>query len=157
MLGNYEQRRFDANEKVWIGHYRDLTNVLHWHFECEIIIVKSGCAMIRIGEHYYEAVAGEVFFCPSEELHYIISLPDSLVDIMIFDKNIAKKTAGKYNLLSPKIVNCVDINNYFIKMQDLLLQKGMFYCEALEVCAEGLFLDIFRSNPIVKKEEKNQF
>jgi xylan 1,4-beta-xylosidase len=50
MLAIYERRQFSAGEKIWFGRYRNLTNVLHWHFESEIIRVVSGKAKIKIGD-----------------------------------------------------------------------------------------------------------
>ena len=87
MLGIYEKRQFSDGEKVWLGRYRNLTNVLHWHFESEIIRVVKGSAKIKIGNSVFEAKKGDCFFCRGEELHYIISTKDAEVDIAIFDEN----------------------------------------------------------------------
>ena len=73
MLAIYERRNFSDGEKVWFGRYRNLANVLHWHFESEIIRVVTGTAKIKIGAYFFDAVKDDCFFCADEELHYIIS------------------------------------------------------------------------------------
>ena len=57
MLGIFERRQFFAGEKIWLGRYKNLTNVLHWHFECEIIRIVTGKAHIKIGDHCFDAIA----------------------------------------------------------------------------------------------------
>ena len=73
MLGKFEKRLFSSGEKVWLGHYKNLVNVLHWHFECEIIKVTKGRAKIKIGDLLFDAAEGDSFFCVGEKLHYIMS------------------------------------------------------------------------------------
>ena len=46
MLGKFEKRYFQNEEKVWLGKYRNLTNILHWHPECELIRIVKGEAKI---------------------------------------------------------------------------------------------------------------
>ena len=101
MLAIYERRQFSAGEKIWFGRYKNLTNVLHWHFESEIIRVVTGKAKIKIGDFRFDAVKDDCFFCPDEELHYIISEPNSQVDIAILSKDIATDITDKYVLTSP--------------------------------------------------------
>lgn len=152
MLGKYEKRYFADGEKVWIGHYRNLTNVLHWHFECELIRIVSGKARIRIGEHLFDATEGQSFFCVGGELHYIISESQTRVDVLIFDENTAKDITGKYVPAIPVIGDGIRAEEKIAKLEELLKEKGMFYREALQSNARSLILDIFRSCELRKKE-----
>lgn len=154
MLGNYEKRQFAEGEKIWFGRYKNLSNVLHWHFECEIIRIVRGTAQIKIGNLYFEAVQGDCFFCASEELHYIISEPDSEIDIAIFDKTLTKDITDQYTVLSPKLPHTISIETPFERIKQELHQKAQFYREALEIEAKSLIIDIFRNCPATKRKQK---
>lgn len=153
MLGIYEKRHFENGEKIWFGRYRNLTNVLHWHFECEIIRVLDGRAQIKIGDRCFHAVKDDCFFCASEELHYIISQTDSLVEIVIFHEDLIKDIATGYVLASPKLPDHVSIKESLERIKKELSQKETFYREALESHVRGMSIDIFRNCQVVKQEE----
>lgn len=154
MLGIYEKRYFSDGEKIWLGKYRDLTNVLHWHIECEIIRIIEGRAKIKIGDFCCEATSGDCFFCPGEELHYIISEPDAQVEVAIFDKNITSEITSKYTVISPKLPTNIPVNEYFERIKKELLQKGRFYREATENQARSLIIDIFQHCQIAEHNKK---
>lgn len=46
---------------------------VHWHDEVEIIYIKKGRITIYIGEEIFEAIAGDLFFVNSGELHFMES------------------------------------------------------------------------------------
>ena len=154
MLAFYERRQFSDGEKVWYGRYRNLTNVLHWHFECEIIRVVAGKAKIKIGDHCFDAAKDDSFFCPNEELHYIVSEPDAQVDIAILDKNLITDITDKYVIDTPQLPNDLPVETFFDHIEEKLSQKGPFYREAMENLARGLIIDIFSRCPITERKEK---
>ena len=157
MLGNYERRYFTNGEKVWIGHYQNLVNVLHWHFECEIIRIANGNAQIKIGDSCFDAADGDAFFCSCEDLHYIISEPNARVDVMILDKSIAKDITDKYALVTPKLPTDFSIDDYFECIEKTLTRKGFLYRVTLENQARNLMLEIFRNSEHLKRDDKSGF
>lgn len=154
MLAIYERRQFSAGEKIWLGRYKNLTNVLHWHFESEIIRVVTGKAKIKIGDFCFDAVKDDCFFCPDEELHYIISEPNSQVDIAILSKDIATDITDKYVLTSPKLPGDIPVKQVFNQIEATLSPKGPFYRESIENDARGLIIDIFSHCQIAERKEK---
>jgi xylan 1,4-beta-xylosidase len=157
MLATYERRNFAEGEKVWLGQYRNLNNVLHWHLECEIIRVVKGQAQIKIGDRCFDARENACFFCSAEELHYIVSAPDALVDVIIFDRSIAQDITDRYALCSPKLPDGLVSANFFDEVNRILSRKEMFYREMIENKARGLLIDIFSSCAIVKQSVRSQF
>ncbi len=154
MLGFFERRHFFDGEKIWLGRYKNLTNVLHWHFECEIIRIVKGSAKIKIGDFCFEATKDDCFFCASEELHYIISETDAQIEVAIFDENLLPEITGKYTLVSPKLPNSIPVKEGFEYIKKELSEKGRFYREAIENQARSLIVDIFQNCQIVKREKK---
>lgn len=154
MLAIYERRQFLDGEKIWFGRYKNLTNVLHWHFESEIIRVVTGKAKIKIGDFCFDAVKDDCFFCLDEELHYIISEPNSQVDVAILSKDIATDITDKYVLTSPKLPGDIPVKQIFNQIEATLSRKGPFYRESLENDARGLIIDIFSHCQIAERKEK---
>ncbi len=154
MLANYEKRYFNDGEKIWFGTYQNLTNVLHWHLECEIIRVVEGEVRIQIGNHSFIAHTNDCFFCTGEELHYIMGASNSCVDIVIFDKSIAEDITNHYALLSPKLPDLIQIQDFFNQIQNIHAGKRPFYKEALENKARGFIIDIFNNCDITTQNNK---
>ena len=154
MLGIYEKRNFSDSEKVWLGRYRNLTNVLHWHFESEIIRIVKGSAKIKIGNSLFEAKKGDCFFCSSEELHYIISTKEAEIDIAIFDEKLCTEITEKHRLLSPKLPSDIPIKESFSDIKKELTEKGLFYREIINNKMENLIIDIFRKCKFENNERK---
>ena len=154
MLGKYEQRNFEGNEKIWIGRYRNLTNILHWHSECELIRIVKGSAEIKIGDNVIIANENNCVFCPKQELHYITSLNDTLIDVIIFHKDLLKSINDKYKLVSPLIINSDTVNNSFDVIRSLITNKPRFYNETIELKSEEILLDIFNNNEICQIESE---
>ena len=156
MLGKYEKRYFANNEKVWLGRYRNLNNILHWHSECELIRIVKGTAQIKVGNNIINAKKGNCLFCSKQELHYILSEDSSLIDVMIFHKDLLKNLTDKYKPVFPLIENSASINALFDSMHSLISNKPRFYTEALETKAKDVLLQIFNNNEICEIERQKQ-
>jgi len=76
---------------------------------------------------------------------------------MIVDKSISKNIADKYTLLSPRLPASLPINDWFLRIENELLHKSAFYCEALENLARALFIDIFRESEITRRDDSSLF
>ena len=157
MMGKYEKRSFDDGVKVWLSRYRGLVNVLHWHYASEIISVVQGHAQIRIGKHLFYAEAGESFFCTSEELHYIIGAPESLIDVIIIDETIARDITEKFTSEYPKIPDTVPVADFLEKISCELTRKEPFYREQAEGYARLLIIEAIRRQKTQKSAPAPDF
>lgn len=157
MLSNFEKRVFDNNENVWIGKYKGLRNILHWHFEYEIISVLSGPVIVKIENSEFVAQTGDLFFCSPNELHYIDADENSLVEIIIFSGDIPKELAS-LSLLSPKISDSRIILNYAQTIKDELSEKNEFYTSKLHLVLTSMIIDVFRNEKTaIRVNEENSF
>ena len=154
MLGKYENRRFENGEKIWIGTYRNLTNILHWHRECELIRVLFGTAEIRIGANLFLATAGECFFCSGEEMHYISSKDETKIEVMIFHADLLPKITGKFVLSTPRLNDSEAVAKASGYFKRIIEQRPRFFNEALESSATQLLLWIFNSNSLSDRPTK---
>lgn len=160
MLGKYEKRYFKNNSKVWQGMYRHLNNVLHWHSECELIRIISGSAKIKIGTSLFNVKDGDCLFCAKNELHYIISESDTLIEVVIFHRDLLSELTDKYKPVSPLLSNGGSIKQNAEKLHDIITNKPRFYNEAAQNCAQEILLDIYNNNDVcpiisIKQTEKD--
>lgn len=157
MLSNFEKRVFENHENAWIGKYRGLRNILHWHFEYEMISVLNGTVVVKIENAEFVAEAGDLFFCTPNELHYIDADENSLVEIMIFTCDIPREL-NRLSLLSPKISCAPIIGSYTQIIKNELNAKAEFYKSKIQLVLTSMIIDIFRNEKTVMKiDEENSF
>ena len=84
MLANFEKRNYNGNERVWIGRYRNLQNLPHWHLESELLYVESGAVIVSDNHEKYHLAQGDAIFLQGGDIHYIKSEPDSIYPSMSF-------------------------------------------------------------------------
>lgn len=156
MLGIYEKRRFGVGEKVWLGRYVHLTNVLHWHPEYELIRVVKGKAQIKVANLVFSANAGDTFLVDSEEPHYILSEPDAVTDIMIFDKSICEEIVEAYALRSPLLSSSLPLADTLEKIRREQSEKKLFYREAVVGLAQAMMIRIFRESETVERQKESR-
>jgi len=155
LLDNFEKRVFNEGEKVWIGRYKNLRNILHWHFECEIITILEGSAKINIDNQLFEGIKGDSFFCNANQMHYIYGNDDSIIEIVIIDTSIANNINSKYLLANCKLSNTKIVRNYIKLINNELMLKGDFYKIKIESIITQMIIDLFRGGEVIENEEKN--
>lgn len=64
MLAKFEKRAYVGSEKVWVGKYRNLQNISHWHMEHEMIVCMEGCAQVMVADTIYTLQPKSVIFLP---------------------------------------------------------------------------------------------
>ncbi len=151
MMGIYEKRRFGAGERIWLGRYTHLTNVLHWHPELELIRMLKGKAQIKIGDEVFAATEGETYLVDSEEPHYILSEPESEIDILIFDKGICEDLTAEYALRTPLLPFSVGAKGFLSAVRRETGEKERFYRAAVEGHIRAMMIDILRKSETVKR------
>ena len=62
MLANFEKRNYNGKERVWVGRYRNLQNLPHWHLESELIYVESGEIIVSDNHEKYPLATRDAIF-----------------------------------------------------------------------------------------------
>ena len=144
MAAQCEQRISKNGERVWVGCYRNLHNISHWHREHEIIVCLSGQGRIQIDNHQYSLRAGTCVFCCGGSVHHIEAEADCLVRVCIFDERILSDITGKYRLEVPVFQDDYGAAECLHCMEELLRQKGLFYQEECSARVALLAICIFK-------------
>lgn len=143
MPAKFERNVFEEGCKVWVGEYRGLHSISHWHFENELIACKSGIATVMMDGHTYTVSGGMCMFCHSESIHYIESGADCELIIAQYDGTICGSTA-KFWLAEPLFEDKYDA---YRRMEDMFREgqnKNRFYGEYINASMARLVMDIFR-------------
>ena len=86
MIAKLEKRYYAGNERVWVGEYKNLHNISHWHMEHELILCKTGTAHITLNEHEYSLTPGKGLLCYSGNIHSINAGQDCVLFVSLIDE-----------------------------------------------------------------------
>lgn len=157
MLANFENRNYNEKERVWVGRYRNLQNLPHWHLECELLFVESGQITVSNNHENYTLHSGDSIFLGTGDIHYIKSDEDSIVSIALFDSALIRPLLKEHQLATAKLNHSYPIMMYFGKIREELAQQPPFY--ELKICEliSDLMIQIFRGETLIalQKPEKH--
>lgn len=155
MLAKYEKRKYEGSEKIWVGVYKNLHNISHWHLEHEIIASQNGCARIMVNDKLFSIHEGQCVFCPGGSVHYIDADEDCILLVCLFDKNLIKSITENYQLMTPVYEDKYNTVNRLTAIHNELRFKPPFYVGKTNSMLSDLIIDIFRCEQLVDNELEN--
>lgn len=157
MLAKFEQRSYKDYGRVWIGRYQNLHNLAHWHLEHELIYVEQGSVLVSHNEQEYTLQKGQLIFIHSEDIHYISSSPDGIVQIIMYDGSFLPDMMKTIYLQQPLLLHHYQFSDTFAAIALEQQKKSTFYVEKIHVLLETLLIDIYRKEATkkAKKEDKH--
>ena len=154
----YELRKYDGNERVWLGKYENLHNLPHWHYDCEFIYVEEGKSKVFVGGEEYNVVKGDGIFVDSGQIHSIEADSDSLLALFLFSDALVKDIISNTALKSPLLKNGCDVESVVKQIDFELTEKSLYYTTKVENIMTDMIIDIFRREETEeKKAEKNAY
>lgn len=154
MIAKREIWNYAQSTGVWVGKYRNSHNLLHWHYDCELLYVEKGSIDVFCERRTHTLTVGDALLVDSETMHYMQAREKGTVLIVIvFDYNIVKPYFGETHLASPKLSLKYPIPEMYQTLRTCLLSRTPF--SGADAAAEILHLmaEIFRSEPIVERPE----
>lgn len=143
MLALRELRQYKGAERVWVGKYKDLVNLPHWHYDSELVYVEAGAATVSIDKDSFRLDARQAVFIAPEEAHHIIADKDSILAFMLFDRTLIDSLLCELRLASPLLGGDYGIPRVFDAIDAELAAGGPLYCLSINNRLERLMLDIF--------------
>lgn len=147
MLANYEFRKYEDDGRIWIGKYKNLQNLPHWHYDCELITVERGSALISVDSKTFHLTKGQSVFINSQKIHYIQADKDSILSFFLYDYKLTEKITNNVSLVSPLLNNKYDIKEIYNFIENELKNKLAFYSFITEQKLKLLVATIFRKEP----------
>lgn len=153
MLANFEHREYSGKERAWIGRYKNLHNLPHWHLECELIFIEEGAVTVSHNNTACCLSQGDAIFIESGEIHYIKGSPDSITSILMFDSALLEEMHLHVKLSSPILTHSYPIVACCREIQKELKLQQNFYELKIQGFLTSLMIDIYRQEAVTEARE----
>lgn len=155
MPAKYEYRIYDYGVPIWIGKYRNLRNLPHWHLEHEIIVCRDGQATVTVDGQHLTLGPGSCVFCCGGSVHYIDAEPNCLLTIALFDPEFVKSFADKQILKNPLYPDRYHTGARLLEIENEIAKQFSFYVEKSKTLLINLLIDIFRGEELAPGRVQN--
>ena len=152
MLAKFEKRAYVGNEHVWVGKYRNLHNISHWHMEHELIACREGSAQVMLDDTMFNITQQQCIFCHSGRVHYISASPDSLLLVCLFDEKMYDPITSPFALENPVFEDRYGILPKLSEIRHELQNQPIFFECRTEAMIGEILVDVFRGEPLRKAQ-----
>lgn len=141
MKAKLERRKYHDNEHVWVGRYRNLNNLQHWHIDHELVLCEKGTCTVQQYNQTFTMLEGDMAFFTSGDIHSLISDADSIVMVCIFDEHLDNGLFANEHLVTPVFHPSDLLRNEMLWIYDTYKKKQKNYqmitsSAATIICAE---------------------
>lgn len=152
MLAKFEKRAYAGNEHVWVGKYRNLHNISHWHMEHELIACREGSAQVMLDDTMFNITQQQCIFCHSGRVHYISASPDSVLLVCLFDEKMYDPITSPFALENPVFEDRYGILPKLSEIRHELQNQPIFFEYRTEAMIGEILVDVFRGEPLRKAQ-----
>lgn len=152
MLAKFEKRAYAGNEHVWVGKYRNLHNISHWHMEHELIACREGSAQVMLDDTMFNITQQQCIFCHSGCVHYISASPDSLLLVCLFNEKMYDPITSPFTLENPVFEDRYGILPKLSEIRHELQNQPIFFECRTEAMIREILVDVFRGEPLRKAQ-----
>ena len=152
MLAKFEKRAYAGNEHVWVGKYRNLHNISHWHMEHELIACREGSAQVMLDDTMFNITQQQCIFCHSGRVHCISASPDSLLLVCLFDEKMYDPITSPFALENPVFEDRYGILPKLSEIRHELQNQPIFFECRTEAMIGEILVDVFRGEPLRKAQ-----
>lgn len=152
MLAKFEKRAYAGNEHVWVGKYRNLHNISHWHMEHELIACREGSAQVMLDDTMFNITQQQCIFCHSGRVHYISASPDSLLLVCLFNEKMYDPITSPFALENPVFEDQYGILPKLSEIRHELQNQPIFFECRTEAMIGEILVDVFRGEPLRKAQ-----
>ena len=152
MLAKFEKRAYAGNEHVWVGKYRNLHNISHWHMEHELIACREGSAQVMLDDTMFNITQQQCIFCHSGRVHYISASPDSLLLVCLFNEKMYDPITSPFALENPVFEDRYGILPKLSEIRHELQNQPIFFECRTDAMIGEILDDVFRGEPLRKAQ-----
>ena len=152
MLAKFEKRAYAGTEHVWVGKYRNLHNISHWHMEHELIACREGSAQVMLDDTMFNITQQQCIFCHSGRVHYISASPDSVLLVCLFDEKMYDPITSPFALENPVFEDRYGILPKLSEIRHELQNQPIFFECRTEAMIGEILVDVFRGEPLRKAQ-----
>lgn len=148
MLVNREVRKYSGSVRVWVGKYKNLTNLPHWHSDNELVYAEKGSASVYIDGNTFKLCEGQCIYIAPNCMHYIKGENGSILTFFLFDKELSIKIVNNKVLISPLLKGNYDFNTLFQLIDRELAIASPLSAMSVNNRIERLMIDIFSNEEL---------
>ncbi len=156
MIAKREIRNYSEPVKIWVGKYKHSHNLLHWHYDCELLFVEKGSIDVFCRRKTHALKEGDALFLGRGEVHYMTARDeDTTLIVILFDYDILRPYLGDVQLASPLLRGSYPIPEVYAKVRGLLLEKAP--CSGVRAAAHIMLLmaDVFAGEELSARETED--
>ena len=129
MLANHEHRLYPDHSLVWVGKYRDLKNISHWHFDHELAVCEGGEALISLNSETFALQKGQCIYLRGQSVHSILSAPGTTLYVSLFSDDLLRRVTDNYCLAHPVFTDDFRVLETLERIRAAGFKKERFYDE----------------------------
>ena len=152
MSAKHEYRLYANRSLVWVGKYRNLKNISHWHYDHELVVCESGEALVHLDQNQYTLKKGECIFLRGQSIHSIISSFDSILYVALFSEKLIPDITDSYQMSYPLFADNFDVRKTLMEIRRCDFERGRFYDLRNNALMEELITKIFSALEILKED-----
>lgn len=151
MLANHEHRIYPDHTLVWVGKYRNLKNISHWHFDHEIAVCESGEAQISLNQETYTLRKGQCIYLRGQSVHSILSAPGATLYVSLFSEELIRRITDTYCLCDAVFADDFRVLETLEKIRAASFKKDRFYDEISNALMQQMIAGVFSALEIKKE------
>lgn len=156
MIAKQEIREYKRGARVYLAHYKNLNNVLHWHDDCELVYVQKGTLEVFVRGTCYSLNAGDLLYVGNMEEHSIRTRTEADVYMIIFSAELLRGTLSRLQLKSPVLKGDYGFSELYETLKGEFLRGGNFSKEISETIVYLRILSIFREEEVTPSAFKQK-
>lgn len=157
MLAKRELRKYAGDVRVWVGRYKNLTNLPHWHDDCEIVYADKGGAEVSVGGELMRLPENGAVFIEPRSTHYIRAEKDGVLSFFLFDRRLIKNVTAGRTLRSPLLGGDYGLPRLYELIDGELSSDAPLRTLSVNNRIERLVIDIYTNEPLGSGERKENY
>lgn len=154
MIAKREVWNYAKSTRVWVGKYKNSHNLLHWHYDCELLYVEHGVIDIFCEKKAHRLTNGELLYIDSGQVHYMRAVdPETRLIVIIFDYDLVKGFLGDVRLANAQLSGTYPIEPLYRELRALLKTQPPYFGVEAACKVVELMLSVFRNEQIVPREK----
>lgn len=152
MIAKREVWNYADRVGIWTGKYKNSHNLLHWHYDCELMYVERGCVEVFCERKKHTLTRGTSFFIDSGQVHHMQALEkDSVVLVVVFDFRLLQPFFSDIQLCEPRLTGAYDVPALYRALRSVLTEKRPFYGAEAHCLLTRFLVGVFRGEALTRR------
>ncbi len=157
MIAKRQIWKYGEQTRVWAGKYRNSHNLLHWHYDCELVYVEKGSIDIFCEKSKHTLTEGQALFIDSGQMHsQRATSKDTVLAVFIFDYNVIAPFAKGLQLESPLLKENYPLPKFYQTLRTILTERKKFYGAEAACAVANFFIEVFRRETLLPRQAQDK-